>query len=65
MIKDHADMERKPAAALHELFFPISSKGYFIVVEQWLEQEISQRVDLTTHRTTSERSYHGATFHSS
>ena len=36
------------------------------VVEHWLEREIAQwvqpwRIDPTTHRTTSERSYHGAT----
>ena len=30
------------------------------VVEHWLEEE---RIDLTTHRTMSERSYHGATSH--
>ena len=27
----------------------------------WLEREIAQRIDLTTHRTKSERSYHGVT----
>ena len=36
------------------------------VVEHWLEQEIAQwvhpwRIDPTTHRIMSERSYHGAT----
>ena len=31
------------------------------VVEQWLEREIAQRIEPTTHRTISERSYHGAT----
>ena len=31
------------------------------VVEHWLEREIAQWVDPTTHRTMSERSYHGAT----
>ena len=30
-------------------------------VEHWLEREIAQWVDPTTHRTISERSYHGAT----
>ena len=40
------------------------------VVEHWLEREIAQwvhpqwRIDPTTHRTMSERSYHGATFRS-
>ena len=32
------------------------------VVELWLEREIDQlRIDPTTHRIMSERSYHGAT----
>ena len=31
------------------------------VVEHWLEREIAQWVDPTTHRTMSERFYHGAT----
>ena len=32
------------------------------VVEHWLEREIAQWVyPMTTHRTMSERSYHGAT----
>ena len=31
------------------------------VVEHWLEREIAQRIDPTTHRTMSERPYHGAT----
>ena len=31
------------------------------VVEHWLEREIAQWIDPTTHRTMSERSYHGAT----
>ena len=43
------------------------------VVEHWLEREIAQwihpmkdiRIDPTTHRTMSERSYHGATSRSS
>ena len=31
MIKDHSDSEREnPLPPLHALFFPISSKGYFI-----------------------------------
>ena len=32
------------------------------VVEHWLERELAQWVDPTTHRTMSERSYHGATY---
>ena len=31
------------------------------VMEHWLEREIAQWVHTTTHRTMSERSYHGAT----
>ena len=31
------------------------------IVEHWLEREIVLWVDPTTHRTMSERSYHGAT----
>ena len=31
------------------------------VMEHWLEQEIAQWINATTHRTMSERSYHGAT----
>ena len=33
------------------------------VVEHWLEREIAPwRIDVMTHRTMSERSYHGATY---
>ena len=31
------------------------------VVEHWLEREIAQWIDPTTHHIMSERSYHGAT----
>ena len=34
------------------------------VVEHWLEREIAQWVDLTTHHTMSECSYQGGTTHS-
>ena len=58
MVKDHSDNEIVNQLLPHGLFFPISSKNYFIctsldrivhtmtiatlVVEHWLEQEIAQ-----------------------
>ena len=40
MVKDHSDREKgNPLLPLHGLLFPISSKGSFIVVEQWLERD--------------------------
>ena len=32
MVKNHSDSERKPAAAIHRLLFPINSKGSFIYI---------------------------------
>ena len=74
VVKDHSDSEKGNPLPPHGLLFPINSKGSFIcriahtmafvtpVVEHWLEWEIAPwRIDPTTHRTMSERSYHGAT----
>ena len=74
MVKDHSDGERGNPLLPHGLLFPINNPTDRIahtmtfvtpVVEHWLEQEIAQwghprRIDPTTHRTMSERSYHGA-----
>ena len=49
MVKDHSASERGNPLPPHGLLFPINSKGSFIC----------------THRTMSERSYHGTTSRSS
>ena len=44
------------------LYAPYHRQAFVIpVVEHWLEREIAQLVDETTHRTINERSYHRAT----
>ena len=71
MVKDHSNSERGNPLPPHRLLFQISSKGYFICIipqtglhipRPLLHQSWSPwRIDPTTHRTMSERSYHGAT----
>ena len=77
MVKDHSDSEKGNPLSPHGLLLSINSKVFFIctipdriahttafvipVVEHWLEREIAQWVDPTTHRTMSERSYYRAT----
>ena len=51
MVKNHSDSEKGNPLLPHRLLFPISSKGYFICTTPW-------RIDLTTHLTMSEHSYH-------
>ena len=67
MVKDHSDTEKGNPLLPHRLLFPIDSKGSFICT---IPQDNSYhglngftpwRIDLMTHHTMSERSYHGAT----
>ena len=54
MVKDHSDSEDHIDRIAHTTAFVTP------VVEHWLERNI-WRIDLTTHRTMSERSYHRVT----
>ena len=79
MIKDHSVCERGNPLPTHGLLFPISSKGSFICTIDMIcytsrgalagtrnsSMGPPLRIDPTTHRTMSERSYHGATSRSS
>ena len=72
MVKDHSDSERGNPLPPHGLLFPINSKdstyhGLCYTSRGALARTRNSwmgplwRIDPTTHRTMSERSYHGAT----
>ena len=67
MVKDHSD-KQQGFFYMHHPTDRIAHTTAFVtpVVEHWLEREIAHwvhpwRIDPTTHRTMSERSYYGAT----
>ena len=61
MVKDHADSERRNPLPTHGLLLLISSCGALAGMRN-SSMGPPWRIDPTTHRTMSERSYHGATF---
>ena len=66
MVKDHSDSKRRNPLPPHRLLFPISSKGSFYMHHPTdriahTTAFVTPVFDPTTHRTMSERSYHGAT----
>ena len=80
MVKDHSDSDRGNPLPPHGLLFPISSKGSHrqdntyhglcytsrgaLAGTRNSSMGPPWRIDPTTHRTMSERFYHGATSHS-
>ena len=68
MVKDHSDSERGNQLPPKRLLFPISSNSSFIFIIPQTGALAGTRNSImgpahgeTTHRTMSERSYHGAT----